>query len=90
MSKKKIFHSFLTVLLIYLKSTAIACSMIAPILLPDCYQISPWSSEAVMSNFLLASEDSNLNPPSKIAFTAPITYSVNETSKILLTEYPPD
>ena len=43
---------------------------------------SIWTAEAVMSNFFLASEVANLNTPSNIAFPDPVTYSVNEPSKI--------
>ena len=58
-------------------------------LLPDHSKIAPWSSEALMSNFFLALEAKNFNPHSKIAFPDPIPYSVNDHSKIFLTEDPP-
>ena len=41
-------------------------------------QIYLWSAEAVLSNFFLASEAENFNPPSKIAFPYPVNYLVNE------------
>ena len=69
-------HVFLTLLLIYHQLPAIAQSIALP--LPDHSLISPQSSESEMSNFFLASEAENLNPPSKIAFPDPVPYSVHE------------
>ena len=57
----------------------------------DAYRSSSlWTSEAVLLNFLLASEAENFNTPSNIAFTYIVHYSLNEPSKILLTKYPLD
>ena len=46
-----------------------------------------WTAE-VIYNFFLASEATNLNTTSKIAFTDPFTSSVHEYWKIFLTEDP--
>ena len=46
------------------------------------------TTEYVLSNFFLASDATNLNPPSKISFPGTFPYSVHESSKIFLTEYP--
>ena len=54
--------------------------------LPDCYPITPRSAQSIMSEFFLDLEATNLKPPSKIAFPAPIPYSINEPSRIFLTE----
>ena len=49
---------------------------------------SLWTDEAVPQNLFLTSEAAKLNPTSKIAFHAPVTSSVNKSSKIVLTEDP--
>ena len=57
-------------------------------LLPNHSPIYPWSAESVLSKFYLASEDADLNPPSKISFPDTVPYSVNEPPKTILNEYP--
>ena len=47
-----------------------------------------WTTESVLLNFLLYSEATKLNNPSKISVPNPVPSSANESSKILLTEYP--
>ena len=49
---------------------------------------SLWNDEAVPYSSFLTSEAAKLNPPSKIAFHAPVPSSVNKSSKIVLTEDP--
>ena len=49
---------------------------------------SIWTSEDVLSEFFLASESAYFNNPSNVPFTAPVPSSVNEPSKIFLTEDP--
>ena len=75
--------SFLSVLLIYQKSTAIYW-LLSP---PDWLPISPWSAEAFLSKFFLASETEILNLPSNIAFPHPVPSSLNGHSKIFSNEY---
>ena len=71
------YNSFLAVIIFYHQSPEISWSL-APRSLPNSFPISPWSAEALLSNFSLASEASNLNPPSKIAFPVTFTSSLNE------------
>ena len=49
---------------------------------------SLWTAEAVLSDFLLASEAKKLNAPSKIAFPTTVPSSVHESSNIFLTGDP--
>ena len=63
--------------LMYFRSSLISRSSITQKFLPDISPIAPRSSEAVLSNFLLASYAKNLKPPSNIASPVPVTSSVN-------------
>ena len=87
--KNKTIHWFITVLLIYHKLPSID-RYLPPWSLPDHSLIypptSPWYVEDVLLKSFLDSEAEILNPPSKIAFTDPVPYSVNEISKTFLTE----
>ena len=72
-------HSFITVLLISYK-LPVNAQLLATRSIPDYSLIAPWSAEAVILNFFLASEATNVNTNSNIAFPDHVLFSVNEPS----------